>query len=92
MSKHTPGPWRAVENGVWTPWPDAIAIEAHGHTIAWLTSNASKRDQDRADARTLAAAAEMLECLVYLRDLFRDSMGDASAKIDAVIAKATGEA
>ncbi len=67
-TKHTPGEWTVKDNGIWD-----ITIEAGG-TIChinnrgdWFPKNEGEdgrsHNQMLADARLIAAAPEMLECL-----------------------------
>lgn len=64
---HSPGPWTADEKPNWAPWPEAIEIKSGTLSIAWLTANATERERDRADARLIIAAADMLSALRGLR-------------------------
>jgi alkylhydroperoxidase family enzyme len=80
MSKHTPGPWAVG--------PDLevfYALNGVGITRPLkLTSMAGRTEEDRANARLIAAAPEMLEAL---QDLLND-VGKASSMLGAVKARA----
>ena len=90
MSKHTPGPWIA------SPDPYGIVDD-------WMVGvQGGKADQvavcSRCDASLIAAAPDLLEALLMVRDADDDAIMDcisrmpelARAKVDAAIAKATG--
>lgn len=96
MSKHTPGPWKATYKTVTAPeTEDRLPLDVHIH--------GGNRDDNKANARLIAAAPELLEALKTSK-LFFEAMieeqrcGDmftAAAltldKITHVINKATGE-
>lgn len=67
-TKHTPGPWKAVEE--YNGW----AIEGPtpaGHMSDYIASEINKgRDMGEADAKLIAAAPELLEALRVIRDSF----------------------
>ena len=101
MSAFTLGPW-TVSNS------SRQAVQnATGVTIAWCGANASygdpsysiSVDEARANARLIAAAPDLLDALIILRDLDDEwaktevpLLGvDTRAKIEAAIAKAEGK-
>jgi hypothetical protein len=97
MAKHTPGPWKAAGDFIGTD-------EADPQTIAYVSDHRNRRprgnDVDKANARLIAAAPELLEalqdCKARLRlliDSDRHKLLDTAAvrKAIAAIAKATGE-
>jgi hypothetical protein len=98
MNKHTPGPWQvgmAFDNYGTTE----IAIEhmtTAGNLIIAVALD-GLQGQD-ANARLIAAAPDLLEALMLMRNRFLDTEGnhgqweqEATDAADAAIAKATGE-
>jgi hypothetical protein len=90
MSKHTPGPWR-----LWGSADPSQVISAADCFVAQTVGG-----NDKANARLIAAAPELLEALqdLFGADMEFHLMGDgkedqiaAIAKARAAIAKATGE-
>lgn len=90
-TKHTPGPWKATPCRVYAP-------ETEDRLELRVTISGGNRDDNRANARLIAAAPDLLEAL---RGLLPDAVGnhiggpDTQARIDAAraaIAKATGSA
>lgn len=82
MSKHTPGPWRATLKTVTAPETEdrlALEVRIHGGNV----------DDNRANARLIAAAPELLEALVELLAEV-EGCGASEKKARAAIAKATG--
>lgn len=104
ITKHTPGPWhiksatasgfktKSGGNGIYAParpTDDFFILQ-----IASMETNLSGQEVE-ANARLIAAAPELLEAAIYLMDDLRHSYEPRSAaldKIEAAIAKATGEA
>jgi hypothetical protein len=84
MSKHTPGPWRPVTDGI-SHWVEIDGI------IAMVMNCRHKQAQSK--AALIAAAPELLEALKVALDASWDGpMPDyARDKACAAIAKATGE-
>ena len=99
MSGHTPGPWEVCGHDVRGPYAmgDSERPGLHVCTVA---------GGDKANARLIAAAPEMLDLLVKLRDagswyssaleidVYRKDAPDGEeleAELIALIAKATGE-
>lgn len=83
--KHTPGEWF---------WRDDVNTGEYDLSPGVLTTNLTDGtpwgdEIDRANARLIAAAPEMLEAL----KLARDALGANAARdtVDAAIAKATGQ-
>lgn len=116
MSKHTPGPWEIVGIHIYTALGgiNAKGSKAHatdGWNIAtvnpWACTNEDGVDEDlqadeqRANARLIAAAPELLEAVEYCRDLLmryeinrvngEEIADEALKKLNAAIAKARGE-
>ena len=92
MSKHTPGPWRVVEDRV----PASLEVYAGKTAIAecWRRADALT---ELANARLIAAAPELLASLQIMVDRFIDTEGsfgawenEAIEVARAAIAKATG--
>ena len=89
--KHTPGPW---ELAVSFPIP---TVKGNGESIARIMWISVYPEQQAANARLIAAAPELLELLIKLRQCDRDQHGHdrdlwgINAEIDAAITKATGE-
>lgn len=104
MSNHTPGPWRLGET-----WLDVINNEKDPCVIAWCDppdiATIPNRKEQWANARLIAAAPDMLDELIRLRDvLIQEASGygyehDHPANIlyqdiqdlQDVISRATGE-
>lgn len=88
MSKHTPGPWTTAEE------PTYCAIRTDGRVIADM--RLVGLHYNKADARLIAAAPELLEALKDMLDGHEDACtgyGEGAAdKARAAIAKATGDA
>jgi hypothetical protein len=85
MNKHTAGPWKASQGF-------DVGVYGCGYRVALMTSGEVNRDM--ANARLIAAAPELLEALVLVRDyvVTMKQMGhEYQVAIDAAIAKATGE-
>ena len=86
MSKHTPGPWRVVQD------PTNLSLQVYGQTLALFECwRRSDEQTELANARLVASAPELLEAL---KEVFADydavnrlSWNDRAA---AAIAKATG--
>lgn len=93
---HTPGPWKV----------DRPYIRGAGRAIASLESWRNEVE-DAANARLIAAAPELLECLKHIQGIVSESQGVAGwhqngqvaswdelglrEEIDAVLAKVRGE-
>ena len=98
---HTPSPWvanqrREFYNGLPQPfqiWKIDLDEPENSRFIARLSD--AWDDEQRANARLMAAAPELLEALqaaqvLIAADIIRDDAG-CLAKINAAIAKATGQ-
>lgn len=100
MSKHTPGPWE-VER-----WNCPMEMTGRFHRVlnherfptafipAWSEPGPGEVDgsaEARSNARMIAAAPELLEACVNAREALLMGGLDTS-KLEAAIAKATGEA
>ena len=108
MSKHTPGPWKAVpqsttEIAIVAPWSEEITpgnapgfADYQGIYVCALQHHrgdgAAPKDHAEANARLIAAAPELLDALQALVFQVSESMGWGCPKARIVIAKATGEA
>lgn len=89
MSKHTKGPWgiRITETGPWS------VFNADGNWIA-VTTRKQWKDEDKANARLIAAAPDLLEALEYMVNVCPaiDPDGEeAHNRAADAIAKAKGE-
>lgn len=94
MSKHTPGPWRVIEDRV----PGALEIYAEEKAIAELWRRSSTQEE-MANARLIAAAPKLLKALEKMLRCFSDYDGthgdlenSATDEARAAIAKARGQA
>lgn len=83
MSKHTPGPWHITVGAAYRQ------IEAVDGTLICFA--ASNNWANKANARLIAAAPDLLQALKAALTVLPDSVGDFdyNAAVDAV-AKATG--
>lgn len=81
MSKHTR----------WT-FEDGWLVNEKGEEIVWYTNDDDGIHAEPANASLIAAAPELLEALIELRDGVKGDSPDMWARVDAAIAKATGEA
>lgn len=102
-NKHTPGPWKAVEPAA-IDWRDPFVQTADGESTVALTCGggpgvAITAPAQRANARLIAAAPELLEALIRLEaELVEDKYSEDYepspfenlAIARAAIAKATG--
>jgi hypothetical protein len=97
MKQHTPHPWKIVPCS--NPH-EAFAIESNGKTICWVANTYDeKRDrevitaEDRANARLIATAPEMLDVLEWAVETADSEQYEASwyASARVAIAKAKGE-
>jgi len=85
--KHTPGPWKLSVDGCNAENNRANVVEgANGSLIVYGNANDS-------DARLIAAAPDLLEALQELWDIHKgyEINSERAARINAAIAKATGE-
>jgi hypothetical protein len=91
MSKHTPGPWQVNGSHIYTADPERALL-------AQVFNPGSKASDYPLveNARLIAAAPDLLEALIMVRDAdddcrkdgFREMPPPARARIDAAIAKA----
>ena len=93
MSKHTPGPWRVVDS-----WTDHMVEGQNGEEIIWQDGPHNTPTINKANARLIAAAPELLEALEHMLQSFliTQSLDDYPIeapcnKARAAIAKAKGE-
>ena len=87
-TKHTAGGWAVDEIDSST-----IQIKASGVLVAEITSASTftrLSEEQRANARLIAAAPELLEALKYARRFLKPANHDVEF-VDGVIAKAEGE-
>jgi hypothetical protein len=101
-SGYTKGPWSASEHGDYSDYDGrCIVILGDDDTIKVAAVIGDDDEETNATARLIAAAPELLEALVEIRDLFDMALsfglfprnareGSPKAKADAAIAKATG--
>lgn len=88
-SSHTPGPWELTK--------EHLSIQAYPPgDIVKICSNPSgmnylDRNNWLANAPLIAAAPDLLEACLLVRNVIRDCSPAFLEKIDAAIAKATGE-
>ncbi|WP_265498553.1 hypothetical protein [Providencia rustigianii] len=86
--KHTPAPWKyTIRNA------NEIMTTFHGVTIGDVYLDITTANQ-KADARLIAAAPELLSELIRLRNIvasYKQDSGDNLDITDAVIAKALGQ-
>lgn len=87
-TKHTPGPWEAAANKVYGPSQVRVATCGQdNHKQTTVT-------EDDANARFIAAAPDLLEALIKIRDGLKEGALNASALgaiARAAIAKAAGK-
>jgi tRNA G37 N-methylase TrmD len=62
VSAHTPGPWKVWEEQR-TGGPLVFHLDGHARIASWRRSNEHGRTRDRANARLIAAAPELLAAL-----------------------------
>jgi len=93
MSKHTPGPWQTDQAEHDAPYQDIRIHAGKGSICCVWIDDAPLHDynaEQRANARLIAAAPELLEALRWTaRALHAEH--PAAIKARAAIAKATGE-
>lgn len=92
MSKFTPGPWRVPR------FNDGCAVVAskkhkgHRITITYQAGDSVSEDEQRANARLIAAAPDMLETLSSIKGMIENCAGaptDPSSLPQMVLALAT---
>lgn len=85
MSAHTPGPWMvlpSVDRGQF------CILTEHGNRIDIAVTYGSSAVPREANAKLIAAAPELLEALIAVRD--RKHTPDLWEMVNAAITKATG--
>lgn len=96
---HTPGPWKVCPNE-----PEnnrnfiqcLHVVDANGETVVRVSNgtHASANEREKHIARLIAAAPELLEQLINVRDAFREGEPNAlplvMMSVDAAISKAEG--
>ena len=102
--KHTPGPWTAAGPGIretagkdpriMVLHPDGVRLIATTHEGCTRPDGATIcKDEQRANARLIAAAPELLAALKHARDyLLGDNCGPLTKAMESAIAKAEGGA
>ena len=106
MSKHTPGPW--FHNTEGAPKPDVRAASGRSVAVTWMVCSSAPKsaecyqartEEDRANARLIAAAPDLLEALQmgYAETMDYIRLNNLGAENNqwlqlarAAIAKATG--
>jgi hypothetical protein len=97
-AQHTPGPW--IKNVVPTSAGSAITIQSADHRIAIIYVDGIRKGIDdelprsienRANARLIAAAPDLLEALQHLMVAHGEQLDYAFQQAQDAIAKATGE-
>ena len=98
MSKHTPGPWQTDQAEHDAPYQDIRIHAGKGSICSVWIDDAPLHDynaEQRANARLIAAAPDLLEALKQTRDAFIgisiEVQADALRVARAAIAKAEGE-
>jgi hypothetical protein len=101
MSKHTEGPWFVTYSNT-LEYGECIGVgintEPSETPICIVSKTENVNPIDKENARLIAAAPELLETLIFARkmmianDLLPSNMPHTFEKIDAIIAKAKGEA
>lgn len=101
MAKHTPGPWRIC--GEYSSLKDEIGAEGRAVATVWTRKPADGThermpipwDEGLANARLIAAAPDLLEAAIELKDACNRpsaarTRAEAWRRLDHAIAKATG--
>ena len=97
MNNRTEGNWYVCDKG-----RKSTVVDSDGFEIAWAmdgceTYNGESvrlrgSEEKEANAQLLAAAPELLDALIELRDAYQEFMGLPACKANAAIAKATWSA
>lgn len=90
--KHTPGPWKVTDNN----YTLGVETEDGKYSVCdvCLSNGETRNDaeEDKANARLIASAPELLEALkwamIFVRDLRYEEQKEKKAKIQALIQKA----
>ena len=101
-AKHTPGPWSwgSDYNGLYGAGPDNDVLSTAYYENMWLSHKRDEAERE-ANARLIAAAPELLEALIAVKEVLDFAIGadlvpphaDGPAAMAArAIAKATGSA
>ena len=92
MKKYTPGPWWVEigdEDGDYSHiWP---TIHSESREIVGTEGLYGDLEEDKANARLIAAAPELLEALQYLMVASGEQLTSAFEQAQEVIAKVTGK-
>ena len=94
MAKHTPGPWRIVGDDEGCKSIEAYGEDEHGiFSVSEIGfTDGIEEGEDKANARLIAAAPDMLNALKYIKRCKLYGPADQAWElIDAAIAKADGE-
>lgn len=98
MSKHTPGPWTAIDGSLGGSF--MVLIPANGMVICSRNPYEDKAEEFAANARLIAAAPTLLEVLESIESMYdhSTSVGELASRLyeakclaRIAIAKATGE-
>lgn len=102
-AKHTPGPWAHCTEGF--PRPDVRAANGRAVARTWMVCSGTPKtaagyqarcEEDRANARLIAAAPDLLEALKQIEPILTRMYGPQAAELPpmqvvrAAIAKAEG--
>ncbi len=95
---HTPGPWTDISDKPKCKgkWPPMAMVKAGGRSAIDCTDSGDSPSQDRANARLIAAAPDLLAALKLYVEKFEQDFGVKSAELAlpeaiAAIAKAEGK-
>lgn len=88
QATHTPGPWAMIESPL--PEADTVAVAETGETICEFPAGFA-HPRECANARLIAAAPELLQFAIDIRDN-NDSTVSQIRAANALIARATGGA
>lgn len=88
MSKHTPGPWGCVDTS--NHAHDYRLTKPDGSPLP-LHVEANDHSEQRANAKLIAAAPDLLDALQYLMVAHGEQLDHAFEMAQDAIAKATGE-
>lgn len=95
-TKHTPGPWEVAEAGSWKGGKRTSTeyfVRRPGDDVAIASDIIDPANDDapsEANARLIAAAPDLLEALIELRNFYIEMTGLPPVAANAAIAKAKG--
>lgn len=95
-NQHTPGPWAVgpaphADCRIYATSETHAIARTYGPELNDIGVCALTGPQNKADARLIAAAPELLEALVELRDWYSEHTGMPAVAANAAIAKAKGD-